>query len=334
MLPPLDGLSTSFGLVMIGVLASSLMNGFITFQSIVYFRNCSEDPWTLRFMVIGLMLLEFLHLGFCWHFQWFYFNAAFVDTNLLVKSVWVSKADCPYYVPCGSFVSLLLYRQTVEDQRTFSTGLRFHRRVGIGNFGNPTNVYNQTVSTAILAQHKHRIESLYDSHTRTRSVQRHRHSVWVVLLSAQVSNRVSTYLGLPESLAYLAVFEVLSKVYVIAILTSLNNRSELRTQCRTGDLEMYRDQISSPLRPSPLRTPLSGRSWPGITSPYKAETPQSPLKKFIRNSESGDATSPFPVIRIEKTIESHTDDEIFGRGATKSTTETDTASNGSSPENF
>ncbi|KZS89464.1 hypothetical protein SISNIDRAFT_489147 [Sistotremastrum niveocremeum HHB9708] len=328
MLPPVEGLSTSFGLV------------------------------------IGLMALEFLHLAFCWHFQWFYFNAAFVDPDLLFKSVWSSVLTVPTTflvgVLCHCFFIVRLWKISGRSRLvcgfiaalelgTSATQLMYTIRL----FQLPSwlniNTELKTFMTVTLGLVSNRVStvsiraSLGNAkvnlmlNCRTDNIISHLVYYTIsngLLTSAGDAVVLGLYLAHPESLAYLAVFEVLSKVYVIAILTSLNNRSELRTQCRTGDLEMYRDQISSPLRPSPLRTPLSGRSWPGITSPYKAETPQSPLKKFIRNSESGDATSPFPVIRIEKTIESHTDDEIFGRGATKSTSETDTASNGSSPENF
>ncbi|KZT39538.1 hypothetical protein SISSUDRAFT_627699 [Sistotremastrum suecicum HHB10207 ss-3] len=51
----IDALSSSFGIVLLGVLTSSLLHGFTSFQAILYFRTSSDDSWILKWMVLTLM---------------------------------------------------------------------------------------------------------------------------------------------------------------------------------------------------------------------------------------------------------------------------------------
>ncbi|KZT39539.1 hypothetical protein SISSUDRAFT_627930 [Sistotremastrum suecicum HHB10207 ss-3] len=76
------------------------------------------------------------------------------------------------------------------------------------------------------------------------------------------------FLGIPDNLAYLAVFEVISKLYATAILTSLNTRPLLRAQHQAGGLELYRNHLLSPLTPaSATKTSLNSAGCASNMSP-------------------------------------------------------------------
>ncbi|KZS95413.1 hypothetical protein SISNIDRAFT_483647 [Sistotremastrum niveocremeum HHB9708] len=125
------------------------------------------------------------------------------------------------------------------------------------------------------------------------------------------------FLTIPNSLAYLAVFEALSKgkncsfqkssrsdtlstVYVASVLTSLNTRSDLRKQQQTGDAEIFRTHKHKPSTSSfaSIRAPYSARIARVIPWTYKPESSSSLEHAQQNDVEGGEISTQSRVIRI------------------------------------
>ncbi|KZT39543.1 hypothetical protein SISSUDRAFT_1127936 [Sistotremastrum suecicum HHB10207 ss-3] len=342
-----SALRPSFGYVLIGVLVTSLLHGFTTFQSIAYFRTSSEDSWALKLTVLAVMIIECLHLAFCWHFQWFYFTAALGDPSVLLDTLWSTFLTIPltmlvvfichvFFVTklwkisshnrilCASIAVLELASvgsQLALSVKLFSVPLWPEVAIDLRSLVSTAFALIVCTDIAIAAGLSYYLIKCRTGYQQT-------DSIVTQLLYYTVNNGILTtvvdmvmmglFLGLPNSLAFLAVFEVISKIYVAAILTSLNTRKELRTRYRTGEIEIYGNQgqsgSGSPLVNLPFSSKRKINSRPTDYRPKQRRSRDEGIYK----SESLNTTPTVTVVKIDQTIETHVDERALEGGMAQS----------------
>ncbi|KZS89463.1 hypothetical protein SISNIDRAFT_489146 [Sistotremastrum niveocremeum HHB9708] len=304
---------SSFEYVLVGVLVTSLLHGFTTFQCIIYYRNFPADSWLVKLIVIVVATIEFLHLASCWHFQFVFFRDALENPIILLKNVWssvvsVSSSFCSSNLRLGLQLTVPLTMTILSISHVFFTNKLWkskHCDININRTDHnwivcaPIAVMEFTcigfeivfvskifrillwpeiaiklrflgtiifiivvcVDLAIAAGLCYYLHKSRTGFQRTDNV-----LTW--LLYFTINNGILTthgdagtsrllhceslkrmehhhswqFLGVPNSLAFFAVFEVISKVYASAILTSLNTRTILRNQLLRREVELYPDQ--------------------------------------------------------------------------------------------
>ncbi|KZT39540.1 hypothetical protein SISSUDRAFT_1045411 [Sistotremastrum suecicum HHB10207 ss-3] len=328
MTPLPANLVPSFEYVLIGVLVTSLLHGFTTFQCISYFRNFPNDSRLIKLTVAVVAIIENLHLACCWHFEFYFFHAALEDPIILLRNIWSSFLTVPLTMVilsiCHVFFTVKLWK--ISDHNWIIcapiaalelTGVGFQIVFIIRLFGIPlwpeiairlrvlvTIVFILVVciDLAIAAGLCYYLRKWRTGYQRT-------DNILSQLLYFTINNGILTslvdmammglFLGLSNNLAFFAVFEVISKVYAAAILTSLNTRKTLRNQY-TGEVEVYHGTMRG-------RFPWFSKGSPDTSIPltHRASVLGSSYEegkyKGKYNLESSIGTSPIAVVDIART---------------------------------
>ncbi|KZT39541.1 hypothetical protein SISSUDRAFT_1045414 [Sistotremastrum suecicum HHB10207 ss-3] len=325
----------SFGYVLIGVLVTSLLHGFTTFQTIAYFRMFPKDSWVLKWMVLVVMMVEFLHLALCWHFEFFYFRAAITSNQeQLLSALWSILVTIPLTMLVVSISHIFSLTKLwkisnrnwilcaiIATLETTSVGTQLALSVKL--FGIPlwpeiavqlrtlvSIAFALVVCTdvSIAASLCYYLRKRRTGYQQTDSMIAHLVYYTVnngILTSALDMVMMGLFLGVQNSLSFLAVLEVISKVYVATILTSLSTRNTLRTRMATGDIQVFRDQRSP--RSAPGSWPVSPPSKPEGSFEQGSMTSSRSHEERKSRLEAGGAAPPITVIKIDRIIETHTD---------------------------
>ncbi|KZT39808.1 hypothetical protein SISSUDRAFT_1127777 [Sistotremastrum suecicum HHB10207 ss-3] len=323
-------LSSSFGILLIGVLVTTLLHGFTTFQSIAYFRAFSSDAWSLKSMIGVLMIIECVHLAFCWHFLWFYFTSAISNPGLLLRTIW----SCDLTIPLSMFSGLLCHAFFIIKLWKMSAGYKWivcapiavMELASIGSLLALTiKLFRLPFWPEFAAQEKTLVTvavvlivctditiagGLCYFLRKSRTGFQQTDNILSRLFYYTIKNGILTsvldivmmvlFLTIPNSLAYLAVFEALSKVYVASVLTSLNTRSELRKQQHNGDAEIFRAHKHKPSTSSfaSIIPPFSLKVPRVVPWTYKPESSSSLEEQQQKEREAEQTIDESRIIRI------------------------------------
>ncbi|KZS94806.1 hypothetical protein SISNIDRAFT_484337 [Sistotremastrum niveocremeum HHB9708] len=247
------------GVLLIGVLASSMLFGFTSFQTLFYFQTSVQDSFVLRILISSLWVLETLHVAFTWHLSYYYlihnfgdvlalgvaiwYGTRFDHTHLQSLIFWTSRSICLTIAVTALikflFDAFFVFRIYLPDvvpgyahfwyaaQPLIDVHLMF---VTVG--------FNQPWTICI------RTNRLLDALVQY-SIQ---NGITIVIVDALV---LSFFVFLKRSYAYIAVYQLLSNIYANSLLATLNSRARLGLQSQ-GVAYTLEPITAIPERPMPL----------------------------------------------------------------------------------
>ncbi|KAG7439238.1 uncharacterized protein BT62DRAFT_770917 [Guyanagaster necrorhizus] len=233
-------LGMTIGAAYIGAMLSSLLFGITVLQVFIYYREYPDDWRLYRYSVGILWVLDALHLSLTIHAIYHYTVDSFGDYVTLGNVVWSFKLQILVNVV------IIVFVQSLYAVRLWKFGRHFHRFLpwivifvvacgfAVGILLVYKTRYTITTFTGLASMMGHR--------RRLRRIHRDRllHIVRNVLLPSQESfnfrvfeyeltaARIDVYITLPNTLVFLGVEFLLTKLYVNSLLSMLNARKRIQ----------------------------------------------------------------------------------------------------------
>ncbi|KZT41672.1 hypothetical protein SISSUDRAFT_1117469 [Sistotremastrum suecicum HHB10207 ss-3] len=269
------------GVLLLGVLASSMLFGFTSFQTLFYFQTSVQDSFVLRILISSLWVLETLHVAFTWHLSYYYLIHNFGDVLALGVAIWSICLTiavtalikflfdaffvfriyllsgrrawlCTFLalISLGRFVLAVAISIQCLILRSFSS---FGSGVLVGQVTAclTLNIVSDSMLTFSLCYFLRmsrtgfsRTNRLLDALVQY-SIQ---NGITIVIVDALV---LSFFVFLKRSYAYIAVYQLLSNIYANSLLATLNSRARLGLQSQ-GVAYTLEPITAIPERPMPL----------------------------------------------------------------------------------
>jgi len=267
-LPHFD-LKPSFGALYIGILTSIGLLGITTLQTWLYYQRFPKDPILLRFIVAGVWILELLHSVCGAHALYHYVILNWGNPLALEQSIWSLDITLPLtafvettvraffmwriWIVSGNnwiFPSIIATFGLGAFACTIGTYILSVIKKNFADFGHITHVVSTTGLAFSIAADLTVTCTLcyYLNHRRTGFSKTNQllnrlifFAVNIGLLTSMTDIAVlvcsSALMG--ESLAYLAVYEIVSKFYANSLLATLNIRDpDVKSQQESHDLQL------------------------------------------------------------------------------------------------
>ncbi|PBK81114.1 hypothetical protein ARMGADRAFT_816338 [Armillaria gallica] len=243
-------LGTTIGAAYVGAMLSSLLFGITVLQVFIYYRDYPNDWQLYRYSVGILWVLDAFHLSLTMHAVYHYTVDSFGDYAALGNVVWSFKLQILVNVV------IIVFVQSLYAVRLWKFGRHFHRLlpwtvifvVACGFAVGVLLVYKTyTITTfAGLASMDWAIDAAFATSTgidffisfavcyylhKSRSISEFSSTnsrllvlMWLVLMSGLVTSACSTvalvtYIVLPNTLVFLGVEFLLTKLYVNSLLS-------------------------------------------------------------------------------------------------------------------
>jgi hypothetical protein len=250
----------TLGALFVGATVSAVLSGVTILQAVMYYRRYADDWWVYRYSVGILWALETLHVALCTYTLYLFLIQFFGDlVGALEYNVWSMK----WRLSVNDF--LIVYIQGLYAIRLWQVGRHFHKALicfvslaVVASLGTAicavvvydahitpnltsasstkTSIYiffsTTAVTDLIIALpmfyylHKSRA-AIHVPSTATVLLRLMR----LVLMSGLATSGCSlltliSYIVWPQSLAFLGIHFVLSKLYINSLLAMLNSRSK------------------------------------------------------------------------------------------------------------
>ncbi|KAK0243657.1 hypothetical protein EDD85DRAFT_804791 [Armillaria nabsnona] len=252
-------LGTTIGAAYVGAMLSSLLFGITVLQVFIYYRDYPNDWRLFRYSVGILWVLDAFHLSLTMHAIYHYTVDSFGDYAALGNVVWSFKLQILVNVV------IIVFVQSLYAVRLWKFGRHFHRFlpwtvifvVACGFAVGVLLVYKTYTITTFtgLASMNWAIDAAFATSTgidffisfamcyylhKSRSITEFSSTnsrllvlMWFVLMSGLVTSACSTvalvtYIVLPNTLVFLGVEFLLTKLYVNSLLSMLNARKRLQ----------------------------------------------------------------------------------------------------------
>ncbi|KZT39590.1 hypothetical protein SISSUDRAFT_631691 [Sistotremastrum suecicum HHB10207 ss-3] len=258
-------IGSTYGVVIIGVFVASTLHGLTCLQAIIYYRTFDKDTWRMKSLVGFLMAFECLQIALCWYFVYHYFVNSVNNPLILLVPIWSALATIPVtsvvellchlffthriwrlsernWILCSSIVLVELARFGVTlliTIKSFKMPLWTDfpdQMKSVTTAGLVLSVCSDFCITGSLCYYLHRCRTGF----------RKTDTLVTSLLLYTINNGIATaigdiiilglFLAFPTSLAFFAVFQLTSKLYANALLTTLNSRKSLRSRLLASEL--------------------------------------------------------------------------------------------------
>ncbi|KAL6298259.1 hypothetical protein BKA93DRAFT_85348 [Sparassis latifolia] len=113
-----NGINSTMGALLLGVLFGSVGFGITTVQTFQYIRNFPNDHWLIRATVYLLLGLDTLHVAFCWHMMYHFLILNYNNSPALGVAPWSFSISVVMTV----FISVIV--QCFYARRMFLLGNR------------------------------------------------------------------------------------------------------------------------------------------------------------------------------------------------------------------
>ncbi|PBK63013.1 hypothetical protein ARMSODRAFT_549990 [Armillaria solidipes] len=252
-------LGTTIGAAYVGAMLSSLLFGITVLQVFIYYRDYPNDWQLYRYSVGILWVLDAFHLSLTMHAIYHYTVDSFGDYVALGNVVWSFKLQILVNV------IIIVFVQSLYAVRLWKFGRHFHRFlpwtvifvVACGFAVGVLLVYKTYTITTFtgLASMGWAIDAAFATSTgidffisfamcyylhKSRSISEFSSTnsrllvlMWFVLMSGLATSACSTvalvtFIVLPNTLVFLGVEFLLTKLYVNSLLSMLNTRKRLQ----------------------------------------------------------------------------------------------------------
>ncbi|KZS94035.1 hypothetical protein SISNIDRAFT_484985 [Sistotremastrum niveocremeum HHB9708] len=327
----------SFGIVLLGVLTATIVHGVIGLQACLYWNDYPDDRRILRGMICTIMTLEFIHMGFCWHFTFSDQLNSLLHPERLLEPLWTFKATLPvtsitqsichgFFILrvwilskrnskiCAALASIDLARLCTSMALTAfmfkaRTWLDLHSNHGLFTATFALSVASDFAITTVL--------SFYLRLARTGS--KRTDGMLNSLVYYTISNGASFVVGniavlvlfllLPNNLSYVAALEVVSKLYANSVLSSLNARSNIRKRFLSNGGSTIKSGLPTFKRPTSTQDSSASSRLSTIHPFYtiddvEPDTPLTPPSaKTIIGTPEPFTPRALSEIKIERTVE-------------------------------
>ncbi|KAK0221337.1 hypothetical protein IW262DRAFT_892368 [Armillaria fumosa] len=255
----IPSLGTTIGAALVGAMLSSLLFGITVLQAFIYYRDYPNDWKLFRYSVGILWVLDAFHLSLTIHAIFHYTVDSFGDFSALGNVVWSFKLQILVNV------IIIVFVQSLYAIRLWRFGRHFHRFlpwivifVVVCGFAVGVLLVYKTYSITTftgLASMDWAIDAAFATSTgidffisfamcyylhKSRSISEFSSTnsrllvlMWFVLMSGLATSACSTialitYIVLPNTLVFLGVEFLLTKLYVNSLLSMLNARKRLQ----------------------------------------------------------------------------------------------------------
>ncbi|PBK74121.1 hypothetical protein ARMSODRAFT_1014437 [Armillaria solidipes] len=241
----LPSVGVTFGACYIGSIMAAILYGISNLQAVIYYKRYPNDWWVYRYSVALLWVLDTLHVILSTHALYFYLITMFGDfIGDLESDVWSMKLQL-------SLNNLMVvYVQWLYAIRLWKRvpGITLDSRIipnllSVSLIKQSIYIFCSTIAAAdlIIAPmmcfylHKSRRGTIFST-TTTLLLRLMR----LVLISGLATSAISlstlvAYIVWPESLIFVGIHFVLSKLYINSLLAMLNSRSKDRLTKRATD---------------------------------------------------------------------------------------------------
>ncbi|TDL20314.1 hypothetical protein BD410DRAFT_377452 [Rickenella mellea] len=83
----------TLGVILVGTIISSMLYGITNVQTFIYFQRSSKDPKYMRGLVAFLWILDSLHMAFIGHTVYYYMVDNFLNPFSLISPTWSFKSN-------------------------------------------------------------------------------------------------------------------------------------------------------------------------------------------------------------------------------------------------
>ncbi|KAL6308924.1 hypothetical protein BKA93DRAFT_822191 [Sparassis latifolia] len=257
------GINSTMGALLLGVLLGSVGFGITTVQTFLYIKNFPNDHWLIRVTVYLLLGFDTLHVALCWHMMYYFLILNYNNSPALEAAPWsfdisvIMTVFISVIVQCFYARRMFLCKPSVTSFHCVSDGGPSGKpQLVLDDIGRyASNTENGFVNPSFDAAAQHLgpligsalgLSTLIDCLVAGSLVfflRSHRTGfnttdsflnelmLWSVnngLLTSIVSvSVIILFIALPD-LVYFAVYIILSKLYINALLATLNYRKVIR----------------------------------------------------------------------------------------------------------
>ncbi|KZS94778.1 hypothetical protein SISNIDRAFT_452892 [Sistotremastrum niveocremeum HHB9708] len=249
-------LEGTFGVVLIGVLTSSILYGFTTFQSLAYFRNAHQEPWHIKVLVFLVWTLDTVHVAISGQFIYSYLISHHANFLSLLVVEWSVNVAVGLTVIIKLLVGLFFINRIrflgnnnyvfclallVCELSHFSVGMA----VSITSFRYEFFTTLQEKAKGLImaglilgAVTDSIITFTLCNYSRRSAIMDKWNDSWPAVVSVFIVHNgaitgmtdiicLILFLVFPNSFAYVALYQLLSKFYANSLLATLNSKADI-----------------------------------------------------------------------------------------------------------
>ncbi|CCM06805.1 uncharacterized protein FIBRA_09106 [Fibroporia radiculosa] len=258
---------STIGVGYLGTIVSGILYGVTCVQTFHYFRSVTKDHWIIKVLVLTLLVLDTLHQALIIHVFYWYLIDNYLNPIALLESVWSIGSEIIVNAVIAFLVeSFLVYRVWKLSQNRMLAGLCEAFTVGhltmnlvfpirglyipnlleaeaklktTGSSGLAVAVVTDVLISASLAFYLHKNRTgFHRSDTMIDKLIALTVTTGILTTVFVIANLIA-YLTAPAALYVLFFNFMLGKLYINALLTSLNARSFISYGSNKGNSTSY-----------------------------------------------------------------------------------------------
>ncbi|KAJ7842246.1 hypothetical protein B0H14DRAFT_3139988 [Mycena olivaceomarginata] len=91
----------TLGAILIGGLFATFLGGIVSLQTILYYRTYKQDPFSVKFLILAVWVLDNLHTGFIWGGLWYCLVQNYGAHDKVDSIPWYSDRNGARDIPCS-----------------------------------------------------------------------------------------------------------------------------------------------------------------------------------------------------------------------------------------
>jgi hypothetical protein len=256
---PLD-VTDTLGQILIAQFGSSIMFGITLLQTYLYFaKHASRDGWVIKALVIITGIFDTVHVIFSYHFAYYYLITAFGNISKLMKSAWsiqtVVLVGAPQLWLIQTFFAHRIYvlsegKRIIPAfvvilttlQLAFSiawTARAVHLPLLSGLVRTSVNysyilyaldISSNVVVTTVMIYYLRKRRSNFTNTQRLLNTLINFALKSCLLITTCTITSLLLTVFYPGTLYFLSSYEIMIRLYSNSLLSTLNNREELRAR--------------------------------------------------------------------------------------------------------